>query len=1031
MPTTITQAVSPGYIYTVTASSEAIVRDVETDKLLCKANNGSQGMFVAIGGTVSMVTDDPTATITQSSATSGGARFEVQQTRPDTGEEGVIYLIPITSSTEEENEYEEWIWVKGEWERLGTTGVNLSNYATLTGANTYSGDNTFNGLLLKKNSASLGDTSVLNRSEADARYGRLDANNTWSGEQYIAANGSLMMHPDAIIVAPRGIRGNEDVTWLSFNGLHLVGIAGLEASDVKTPTITTNVLHAKVIRSSQSDNKIDFAGYTGSLPADLSGINTLSLNKLRADSSVTVPMIETHTITPYAGRGNYIQLQDVNTIVAINTLFPTLDPSTSLSGVRSLKYKNNSIDLNYGTNTIALHGDLSLTGFTPRILNMGANGVISGVSSLATGNTKLILNDASKWGHTTLSNDLEFASPNNRLFVGHISGVQTLRNANVSLNFDPSFGGRIRVGDATVPLEVKHLSGVQSLQYADIIMTFDPDSNPARIHINPSTSLEVSQLSGVLSLVNNSVTVTYNNPNVVHGNNAMLVAAPEGINVSETTAQIAKVKIAPYKIEAFQLNADSFGQGKYGLRLTPDSCQLYGIDFAYGDVWSSYPMDGGALPAFLSSDTVKIMKPALTLYTTGVASLAFGEAPKVLFRTFPNGGGTAIFEFQAGYWSDDSHSAIVTGMVDLRKPSIPVENLHRHSLINKTELLYVVPIVTDKSNHKLAIGHDAALGGAGSVYITPYSNNQLIGLSSVVIGNGADGTDYSVAIGSNAEAARNGVAIGYVSSVTDSGVAIGNLSNSTLLGTGVGDSSMAGDRATALGSYTIAANGGVAIGHECTAVIGRLNLSTGGEDGARCSMLWYGGTSYDDRDNSGYLSFEIGNTVYNNRDKTGAQNDTVTISKPNLWSALDRAKYRGAQPYASYAASAVSNIPALEPNSITHIYTATNADIDLSDITLAQHDTAVTTAELWIEVTSAGATITWPDDMLWPDEADPTTAPSFSGPEESTEVGYTMQRLYCVTLRTQPVVNISTGNAGTPLLIATVAYTLDHKVPVA
>ena len=110
---TSTRAVSPGYIYTVTASSEAIVRDVETDKLLCKANEGSQGMFVAIGGTVSMTTEDITATITQSSTTSGGARFEVQPTRPATGEEGVIYLIPITSSTDEDNEYEEWIWVKG------------------------------------------------------------------------------------------------------------------------------------------------------------------------------------------------------------------------------------------------------------------------------------------------------------------------------------------------------------------------------------------------------------------------------------------------------------------------------------------------------------------------------------------------------------------------------------------------------------------------------------------------------------------------------------------------------------------------------------------------------------------------------------------------------------------------------------------------------------------------------------------------------------------------------------------------------
>lgn len=960
MPTTTIQAVSPGYVYTVTASSEAIVRDVETDKLLCKANNGKQGMFVAIGGTVSMTTDDPTATITQSNTTSGGARFEVHQTRPDTGEEGVIYLIPITSGTDEDNEYEEWIWVKGEWERLGTTGVNLSNYATLTDANTYSGNNTFNGLLLKNNSSSLGDTSVLNRSEADARYGRLAGGNNWSNEQHIAAGGALMIHPSATLIT-NNIQG--DVLGngrLNFNGLHLTHVGDIAASGINVNRAYTIHLHVATINAHVGDS------IRMQSPVNIDG-------SLRMHGNLFVDLIQPNNYSSISIGAATIGNLGGNSGMSITGDLIMHSSSTLVVG--KITSPSESIAIN--SDLVFVDCGIDYADYL-RVNNYVATDILT-TNVIRTWNraSTIVIQDTTE------------------LQAGYSSGIR--------------------------------FSGIRSLTNGEVALTLDSTKNCITAG-NVNVPLVAPALSGVLSLKTGDVVVVYNAPtSTVHSVNSMLVQASEGIKVTSNLYSAPDVTISPSIIEAFQLNEDLFGVHKYGLRIAPDSCQLFGVDFAYGDVWSSYPVEGAA-PLFSPLDTVKIMKPSLSVASTDFAAVDFDYANTVLFRTFPNDGGTAIFEFQAGHWSDDSHSAIVTGMVDLRKPSVSVENLHRHSLINKTELLYVVPVVTDKNNRKLAIGHDAALGGYSSVYITPHSDNQLIGLSSVVIGDNADGGDYSVAIGTSAEATNNGVAVGCVSSASYSGVAIGNLSYSTMLGTGVGDSSIAGNHATALGSYTSAANGGVAIGYKCSAGIGMLNLATGGEDSARCSMIWYGGTSYDDRDTSGYLSFEIGNTVYNNRANTDAQNDTVTISKPNLWSALDRAKYRGAQPYMSYAESAVSGIPALEPNSITHIYTATAVTIDLSGITLAQHDTAVTTAELWIAVTTAGATITWPDGMLWPDEADPTTAPSFTGPEESTEVGYTAQRLYCVTLRTQPTVNITTGNADTPLLVASIAYTLDHKV---
>lgn len=728
--TTTTQAVSPGYIYTVTASSETIVRSIEPDKLLCKANNGRQGMFIAIGGTVSMTTDDPTATITQASATSGGARFEVQQTRPATGEEGVIYLIPITSSADEENEYEEWIWIKGEWERLGTTGVNLSNYATLTDANTYSGNNTFNGLLLKSNSASLGDTSVLNRSEADARYGRLAEDNTWNGAQYIGSAGILTIHSSTAIVT-NNIQGNAGNGCLSFNGLHLTNIVDIDA----------NTLKIDEIRAAQSNNKIIFASSTGSGSVNVSGINELSLASIRAEDHIISPTIKTNAITPISGGS--VQLQGINELVATNTA--SLGPQATLSGIRYLKYADNTIDLGYSEGGIAIDGSSSI-----KFLEQGSCIEIE---------------------------------------QGIISGVQTLKNDNVELILDTTLDRIIAA-------------------------------------------------------------------------NTMLVAAPNGIKVAGNVDDTPAVTMSLYGIEAFSLDTDSFGQGKYGLRLTPESCQLFGIDF------------------------------------------------------------------------------------------------------------------NSNSSGSIAIGNS----------ISP------IGTGSVAIGDGNNAGVTSVGIGAVVRAKTG---------------------------------------ATALGYGTNAAEYGIAIGTQCTAVTGTLNISTGagGTYGARCSMLWYGGTSYEDRDTTGYLSFEIGNTVYNDRAATTAQNDTITISKPNLWSALDRAKYRGAQPYAYYIASAIASIPALEPNSITHIGTYSSGEaIDLSGITLAEYNDAITTAELWIEVASAGTTITWPNGTLWPDEADPTIAPSFSGPEASTEAGYITQRLYCVTLRTQRRRNISDGT-NNPVLIASIAYAVDSKLP--
>ena len=48
---------------------------------------------------------------------------------PGTGSDNVIYFVPAADS-EEQNVYEEYMWIDGQWELLGTTKVDLSGYAT-------------------------------------------------------------------------------------------------------------------------------------------------------------------------------------------------------------------------------------------------------------------------------------------------------------------------------------------------------------------------------------------------------------------------------------------------------------------------------------------------------------------------------------------------------------------------------------------------------------------------------------------------------------------------------------------------------------------------------------------------------------------------------------------------------------------------------------------------------------------------------------------------------------------------------------
>ena len=70
-------------------------------------------------------------------------KFEVVSALPAAGEDGIIYLVPTGETGD--HRYEEWVWVNGSYEQMGTASLDLSGFAVLEGGNTFTGDQTIAG----------------------------------------------------------------------------------------------------------------------------------------------------------------------------------------------------------------------------------------------------------------------------------------------------------------------------------------------------------------------------------------------------------------------------------------------------------------------------------------------------------------------------------------------------------------------------------------------------------------------------------------------------------------------------------------------------------------------------------------------------------------------------------------------------------------------------------------------------------------------------------------------------------------------
>lgn len=91
------------------------------------------------------------------------ASFEVVEELPEVGQPNIIYLVP-RSVEEENNGYDEYIYIDDTWEKIGSTDIDLTGYATEEWVNTQLGDyytkEEIQGLLLKNIRDGKGDLSI-------------------------------------------------------------------------------------------------------------------------------------------------------------------------------------------------------------------------------------------------------------------------------------------------------------------------------------------------------------------------------------------------------------------------------------------------------------------------------------------------------------------------------------------------------------------------------------------------------------------------------------------------------------------------------------------------------------------------------------------------------------------------------------------------------------------------------------------------------------------------------------------------------
>ncbi len=97
-----------------------------TSALANYATNAGVQTAIATALADYMTTSEVNDAITSAVVAASGIRFEAVDTLPETGTANVIYLVPNGQTGS--NVKDEYMWIDGKWEILGSTAVDLTGY---------------------------------------------------------------------------------------------------------------------------------------------------------------------------------------------------------------------------------------------------------------------------------------------------------------------------------------------------------------------------------------------------------------------------------------------------------------------------------------------------------------------------------------------------------------------------------------------------------------------------------------------------------------------------------------------------------------------------------------------------------------------------------------------------------------------------------------------------------------------------------------------------------------------------------------
>lgn len=145
-----------------------------------------------------------------------GIRVLVVDELPEEGASATIYLVP-SEDPDQENIYNEYMWIEDAWELIGSTAIDLSDYMTLSTDQTVSGKKTIQNVSLDFSHTSSPDTLF---SIYTADYGALDIKRNTTTQIEIGNNNIFFRN-----VLPLSSSNNLGLQNVKWNDLYLSGKA--------------------------------------------------------------------------------------------------------------------------------------------------------------------------------------------------------------------------------------------------------------------------------------------------------------------------------------------------------------------------------------------------------------------------------------------------------------------------------------------------------------------------------------------------------------------------------------------------------------------------------------------------------------------------------------------------------------------------------------------------------------------------------------------------------------------------------------